>query len=394
MEITCAALAGVAARLICHPLDTIKTVCFTGFASLQGLSADNISPGRSFCRTAVGASSPTRIARENYIWVCAGHIWRTEGLRGFYRGAGITIPGSAPGVGLYLSSYNYCHNCLLHYLTHAKEQRSRKNGSDQEGSNETKKIAWDYTFWNAWIAFISGLFAEAVSCVIWVPIDVTKERLQSQPSCLVGRYQNSRHALETILRLEGVKGLYRGYFSTLGSFGPFSGVYFVTYEYFSHFLSHTWSSSVSTSNASRNSFSSVGGKDGAHRPPWIPLASGFGATIVAGLLCNPMELVKTRLQVQQTVLLTPRTCATSGSETHNTPIMRRTLQGSPRLFSYQYKGLVDGITQMVKTDGFLSLWQGAFARVAFQAPNAALTMTFYEYLLKRYRWGGEGRSGA
>lgn len=386
MEIALAASAGVAARLICHPLDTIKTVRFTGFASVQGTSPGSRTSTSSNYGRIDGASSNSKIVRRRSIWFCARQIWKSEGVPGFYRGVGVTVFGAAPGVALYLSSYHYCHNWLSHHFFSTEEAEHIKEERKQEVKAAPTTSAMSSTRLGPWIAFTSGIFAEAVSCVVWVPIDVTKERLQSQPISLAGRYQNSRHALESIICLEGIKGLYRGYFSTLGSFGPFSGVYFVTYEYLCGFLSSRWSPSSFSlaSNSITTSSSSVGGCGGLHRPSWIPLVSGFGATVVAGLCCNPLELVKTRLQVQRTILSTLSCSPRSGSDFGATSVMKRGLPSSTRLFSYQYKGLFDGIAQMIKNDGCLSLWRGTAARVAFQGPNAALTMTFYDFLLKHY----------
>lgn len=82
----------------------------------------------------------------------------------------------------------------------------------------------------------AGMLAEAVSCVLWVPIDVIKERMQVQTKLLgtegKGRvyYRNTLHALETIMKTERLGGLYKGYFATLLSFGPFSALYFMLYE--------------------------------------------------------------------------------------------------------------------------------------------------------------------
>ena len=38
-------------------------------------------------------------------------------------------------------------------------------------------------------------------------------------------------ALRQVSRTEGVRGLYRAYGATVMSFGPFSGLYFMFYEY-------------------------------------------------------------------------------------------------------------------------------------------------------------------
>ena len=89
------------------------------------------------------------------------------------------------------------------------------------------------------------------SCVLWVPIDVVKERMQIQrvlrrPRAPVAAaadgatgaatvkpplvYRNGVHALQSIVKSEGVVGLYRGYGATLLSFGPFSALFFMMHE--------------------------------------------------------------------------------------------------------------------------------------------------------------------
>ena len=37
-------------------------------------------------------------------------------------------------------------------------------------------------------------------------------------------------ALRAVLRTEGLRGLYKGYVATVGSFGPYSALYFAFYE--------------------------------------------------------------------------------------------------------------------------------------------------------------------
>lgn len=384
MELAAAALAGFAARLICHPLDTIKTVRFTGFASVHKFSSENGNLSSDYCRTASGSTSSysaSRTLKRKSIWLCAQQIWMSEGIRGFYRGVGVAVAGSAPGVALYLSSYHFCQNYLSCRLSSTIKDEDRKN--DLWEDNVSTKVCPSSSPLRPWIAFVSGLFAEAVSCAIWVPVDVTKERLQSQPRTLAGRYRNSRHALHTIIRLEGVKGLYKGYFSTLGSFGPFSGVYFVVYEYCCDFLSCIQNSSIAVRNGSPTlTPSAVCEMKKKQKSLWVPLLSGICATTVAGICCNPLELVKTRLQVQRTILANSTSSVLGRSGGIVSTCRGKLTPSSTRLFSYQYRGLIDGITQMIRNEGILSLWRGTVARVAFQAPNAALTMAFYEFLVK------------
>eukprot|EP00354_Favella_ehrenbergii_P000428 CAMPEP_0170471928 /NCGR_PEP_ID=MMETSP0123-20130129/14055_1 /TAXON_ID=182087 /ORGANISM="Favella ehrenbergii, Strain Fehren 1" /LENGTH=115 /DNA_ID=CAMNT_0010739881 /DNA_START=291 /DNA_END=638 /DNA_ORIENTATION=+ len=75
-----------------------------------------------------------------------------------------------------------------------------------------------------------GMFAEAVACSIFVPVDVVKERRQVQANLGTFKYKNDADAIRQIMRTEGVRGLYRAYGATVMSFGPFSALYFLFYE--------------------------------------------------------------------------------------------------------------------------------------------------------------------
>ena len=74
------------------------------------------------------------------------------------------------------------------------------------------------------------MFAEAVACSIFVPVDVIKERRQVQANMGTFKYKNDLDAIRQILRSEGTRGLYRAYGATVMSFGPFSALYFLFYE--------------------------------------------------------------------------------------------------------------------------------------------------------------------
>ena len=273
------------ARFPCHPLDTIKTVQFTSDAS-------------------GGRSSFAQTVRV---------IYSREGVAGFYRGVGIATCGSAPGVALYLTTYT----------------RSCKWFDEQLSAGDSP-----------FVHLICGFLAEAVSCVFWVPIDVVKERLQSQPPSLQGRYTGSANGVRTVLANEKLLGLYRGYFSTLASFGPYSAIYFMSFERVRLKL---------FGPATNSSF-------------YQTLVAAGVANAIAGWITNPLELVKTRLQVQRSVLSVGSAKVVSSQ------------------FVYSYSGIVSGVADIVKQEGLLGLWRGVGARVIYTAPNAALTMAMYEGL--------------
>lgn len=299
-DVVCAAAAGVLGRFPCHPLDTVKTVAFAG----------DYLGGPAARRSAGSSTSVRSVARL---------IYRTEGIRGFYRGVGIAVAGAAPGNVLYLLCYD-----------EAKRRGDALLGADGQ------------YFKRSVFHLLCGVAAEAVSCCVWVPIDVVKERLQAQSPSVAGRYRNSLDALRTIARNEGVAGLYKGYWSTLASFGPYSGMYFLSLE-----LADRLHPALSDSQQHSASFF------------FFSLAHAIAANAVASVVTNPLELLKTRLQVQRAVL---------------------NIDGQPQAssqFSYQYRNMRDGATHVLRTEGVRGLWRGTAARVVYACPNAALTMALF-----------------
>lgn len=75
---------------------------------------------------------------------------KQEGIRGLYKGFGIHIIGSMPAGALYYGGYELFKNHTL--------------------QNE-------YLQKHSFISYLlGGLFAETVACLIFVPVDVIKER--------------------------------------------------------------------------------------------------------------------------------------------------------------------------------------------------------------------------
>ena len=78
---------------------------------------------------------------------------RSEGIKGFYRGMGINVFGSIPASGLYFGAYEW-----FKLNAHQSGLMSEKSG---------------FVF-----HFFGGIFAETIACLLFVPIDVVKERRQ------------------------------------------------------------------------------------------------------------------------------------------------------------------------------------------------------------------------
>jgi len=196
----------------------------------------------------------------------------------------------------------------------------------------------------------AGMGAEAAACLIFVPVDVIKERLQVQQRAGVAptlpgdrlsstppSYKGSLDAVRIISRTEGLLGLYKGYYATLASFGPFSALYFAFYE-----------------QARRISAALADERDPKNLPPTLTLASSASAGAAASVITCPLDLAKLRLQTQ--VRLKPGSAIPEG-----------------HLF-----GLRDAMSTLWREGGSRGLFRGAGARVAFHVPSTCITFTIFE----------------
>lgn len=196
----------------------------------------------------------------------------------------------------------------------------------------------------------AGFIAEMVSCILWVPIDVTKERLQTQSTLKVTNYRGSIDALRTISKQEGIRHLYKGYGATLMSFGPSSALYFMFYEKFRE-RAVQWNQSDVL-------------------PGWLALACGIASGTLSAYITTPLDLVKLRLQVQRT------------------KHMRGGIEGKETVF--KYGGFWGGLKELFKNEGVRGLFAGGGARVLFSAPSMAIGVGVTE-MVRQWYIGGSSR---
>lgn len=305
------ATAGIVARVFTHPLDTVK-------ARVQAPNASYRGPLDVILRT-----------------------YRHEGLRAFYGGFGAVLIGGTPGTVIYLTSYAAIRDSISSAISGGSGGRVSAGGRDGASPlSHGQEFA---------IHFSSGMLAETITCVVYVPVDVVKERMQVQQRMDNGshnyKYSGSFDALRKIMRTEGMRGIYKGYGATLASFGPFSAFYFMFYE-----QCKSWSKEY------------LNGGDGAghgkiREDGELPLAhliaGSAGAGALASFLTSPLDMAKLRLQVQ-------RGQATAGEQTT------------------RYRGMFDCLNIAYNKGGVRGLFKGAGARVMHFVPATTITMTCYE----------------
>lgn len=304
-------------------------------------------------------------------------MWRLEGLRGLYRGFGPTVLGSMPASCLYFTTYEFARA----RLASASSLNASSAGSDSEGSGRSGAEAEAPFFVN----FASGVVAETVSCVLWVPVDVVKERMQiqrlpraSQPAHLKARlgagfYSSGLDAVRSIVRTEGAVGLYRGYGATVLSFGPFSALYFTFYEEFKKALRKA-QPKVQAQPRNGKLFEQA---ELAELPFAGFLACGAAAGACASLFTNPLDIVKLRLQVQ-------RQHRHSGAATLAAPVPVAVAEHKGAQ-AHMYRNMWDGLRKLYRHEGPRGMMRGVGARMAFHAPATAVNMALFE-TLKTYTY--------
>ena len=292
------ATSSIISRLVTHPLDTAK-------ARLQvPISVKNCAFGSNMMYNGI-----SDVIKKTYMG---------EGVKGLYRGFGVILVGGTPGTMIYLGCYEKFRD----------------------------KIDFGRLEQNFITHFASGILAETVACIIYVPVDVIKERLQVQslsPKIHANEkrftYTGSFDAATKIMKYEGLRGLYKGYIPTLVSFGPYSALYFMFYE--------MAKDKVSQFNRSRSLPSDL--------LFWQIVCVSAGSGALASWLTSPLDLAKLRLQIQ-------RSNYNKGSSTE-----------------VLYKGIADCLYQAYNLDGGLrGLFRGALARVIHFVPSITITMSCYE----------------
>nr|GMD14061.1 mitoferrin-like [Ipomoea batatas]GMD17347.1 mitoferrin-like [Ipomoea batatas] len=171
-----------------------------------------------------------------------------------------------------------------------------------------------------WQFMVAGSIAGMVEHMAMFPVDTVKTQMQALGSCPI-KSVGVRQALQSILRSEGVSGLYRGIGAMGLGAGPAHAVYFSVYE----FCKETFSGGNPNNSA-------------AHA------ASGVCATVASDAVFTPMDMVKQRLQ----------------------------LSSSP------YKGVMDCMRVVFREEGIRAFYASYKTTVLMNAPYTAVHFATYE----------------
>ncbi|KAL2340698.1 hypothetical protein Fmac_008638 [Flemingia macrophylla] len=301
-EFVWGAVAGAFGEGMMHPVDTIKT----------RLQSQAILSG---------------VQNQKNILQMVQSVWQVDGLKGFYRGVAPGIIGSLATGATYFGVIESTKRWI-------------------EDSHPSLRGHWAH--------FIAGAVGDTLGSFVYVPCEVMKQRMQVQGTItswssvavkdgiainpgtqMYGYYTGMFHAGCSIWKTQGLKGLYAGYLSTLARDVPFAGLMVMFYEALKDAKEQVEQRWIRSPNWHvNNSFEGLvlGG-----------LAGGLSA-----YLTTPLDVVKTRLQVQGSTL--------------------------------RYTGWLDAISNIWATEGMKGLFRGSIPRITWYIPASALTFMAVEFL--------------
>ncbi|CAK8577668.1 unnamed protein product [Lathyrus sativus] len=228
-------LAGVSAVATGHPFDTVKV-------KLQKHNAE-----------------PHLVQYRNGLH-CTARIFKTEGLKGFYRGATSSFAGMALEGSLFFGIYSQTKQYL--------------QGGVQNGAPRPQVILPSAALSGAIISFVLG------------PTELIKCRMQIQGADslvpMSSRYSSPFDCIAKTLKTEGVKGIFRGSVTTLLRESVGNATFLTVYEYMRyHMHSH-----IKPASSNYNNLIEMG----------IGVVTGGIGGVAFWVVAMPLDVAKTLIQ--------------------------------------------------------------------------------------------------
>ncbi|WZZ74496.1 hypothetical protein YC2023_085866 [Brassica napus] len=364
IDASAGAISGGVSRTVTSPLDVIK-IRFQ--VQLEPTSSWSVVRGNLS-----GASKYTGMVQATK------DIFREEGFRGFWR-------GNVPAL-LMVMPYTSIQFTVLHKL------KSFASGSTKTGVDDSVlsyivlhflllvkenftlgkffRLCWlndccnleisvlpklVVYFWNAedhmhlspYLSFVSGALAGCAATLGSYPFDLLRTILASQGEPKV--YPTMRSAFFDIIKSRGIRGLYNGLTPTLVEIVPYAGLQFGTYDMFKRWMMD-WNRRMLSSNNPINVDTNLSS--------FQLFVCGLGAGTSAKLVCHPLDVVKKRFQIEG---------------------LQRHPRYGARVERRAYRNMLDGLKQILMSEGWHGLYKGIVPSTVKAAPAGAVTFVAYEF---------------
>lgn len=184
------------------------------------------------------------VMSESQVSRALVRLWKTLGVRSFYKGWSCSISFYVPA-------------SVVYYLTY---ESSRKALCSRVSCGES------------FLEAVSGFSAMTAGLMLWTPMDNIAQKCQCGPTS-----QTPRRVLCSILQTEGISGLYRGMSASVLSNGPQCALFWALYE------------------STKRGLSKLTNKDSTQ----TQLASAMFSSWASVVLTNPIDVVRCQIQTDQ-----------------------------------------------------------------------------------------------
>ncbi|KAH8803939.1 mitochondrial carrier domain-containing protein [Hyaloscypha sp. PMI_1271] len=306
------AVAGAVSRTATAPLDRIKVYLIANV----GPPKDSIEAAKQ------GNAVATAKKLGRPLVAAAKELWKAGGMRSLFAGNGLNVLKVMPESAIKFGSYEAAKRAL----------------AQLEGHGDPQNI-------NPYSKFVAGGAGGLVSQLFVYPIDTLKFRMQCET--VSGGLHGNALIIDTAKKMyrQGlIRTSYRGL--TMGLIGmfPYSAIDLGTFEFLK--------SKLAQHSAKRLGCHEEDALPGSFATGCIGAFSGaFGASVV-----YPINLLRTRLQAQGTVLHPPT-----------------------------YTGIVDVAQRTIKNEGFRGLFKGITPNLLKVVPAVSITYVVYENTKKALR---------
>ena len=196
----------------------------------------------------INLQQPSSAAKTSITGIIK-HIYKNYGIKGFWAGSQMGVLQSLPNTIIYMSLY------------------------------EQLKYAMTNNNSSSWIKFapgVSGGLARIISVSIIAPLELIRAKQAVNNKNAMDIYQK-------IIKVDGIKGLYTGWGSTVSRDVPFSAIYWLFFEMFKSYYYSIFDTNENNKMSWKFNF--------------INFISGASASSIAAITTHPFDVLKTRRQL-------------------------------------------------------------------------------------------------
>ncbi len=302
-------------------------------------------------------------------------------LRIYYRGVGIIILLAVPARGIYIgvleNSKEHLASRIQSVMTESSLLSSSSYFLSSSSSPTEEELSVTQKILLPLVASISGGLAGGIAAMssqsITVPMDVISQRQMVMDDVLYRKEGSIQHVMKNILEKEGIAGFYKGFGLSLGTSLPTGVLWWGTYsgcqqilqkfEYFQqpHQQHQRQSFLQAYSSEHRNKKEMEDYIQDMIRRGLYQGICGISAAVIAATLTQPLDVIRTRLQVGIYGQQQSSASKASPSQLNNS----------------SYSAVVK---ELYSSSGFRGFFRGTIPRVANFCIWGTVLSSAYEYL--------------